>query len=365
MPPPREPKDFKRGLLAHFILVLPWIVPPLLLAACGFCSGFGHGVLAALTGMALSVSLVLTDTMAQRLPLCLVLFGLGATAPSQDGKVVALFGAGLASLMAWLSKGGKGPWNVRPGLRDWLVQWAPHYYDQCELHGELNKIHKDKTFFAFHPHGMLAAGWTMNGTYNPKFHKTGKINWLCDYNLRYKNPAFRWLCDTTKFDESEVEAADKKTFKSVMEKGENCAILPGGFQDAVAYQYNKDVVVMKRRKGFIKYCLQYGYRVHPVYTFGESSTYHAFTGLRKLRMVISERNIPMVVFFGWPFLPFLPRPEAKLLTYIGPPIDMPHIDVPTKEEIEKWHSMYIEALVSLFDAKKSEAGYPDSTLEIA
>lgn len=272
--------------------------------------------------------------------------------------------AAFASFMAWLCKGGKRDFALRPGIRDYIAKWARHYYEKCELRGDLDKINTTKTCFAFHPHGVLCAGWTMNGTYNPEFHKTGKINWLCDYNLRFKNPGFRWLCDATKFEKSVVDAADKKTFIKVMEKGENLAILPGGFQDAVAHRYNKDVAVMKKRKGFIKYCLQYGYRIHPVYTFGESETYYAFPWLRRLRMKISEHNIPMAVFFGWTLVPFLPRPSARLLTYVGPPIDVPHIKDPSKADIEKWHGVYLDALTTLFDSKKAEAGYPDATLEV-
>merc|ERR1719401_2864053 len=121
----------------------------------------------------------------------------------------------------------------------------------------------------------------------------------------------------------------------LMESGENIALLPGGFQDAVAFQYGKDCTVAKKRKGFIKYCLQYGYRVHPVYTFGESSTFHAFSGLRKLRMRVSEQNIPMIAFFGWSVLPFLPKPDTKLITYIGPAMELPHIREPDNHDVDK------------------------------
>jgi len=267
--------------------------------------------------------------------------------------------------MAWCCKGGKGPWHVRPGIRDFIAKWASHYYEQCELRGELSQIRKEKTCFAFHPHGALCTGFTVNGTYNPEFHRTGKINWLCDFSLRYKNPGFRWLCDATKFEVSQVDAADKKTFVRIMESGENIALTPGGFQDAVAFRYGEESTVLKSRKGFIKYCLQYGYRVHPVYTFGESTTYYAFTGLRKLRMKISEYGIPMIAFFGWPLVPFLPWPDAKILTYVGPPLDLPHLKEPSTQDVAEWHAKYVQALTDLFDAKKGSAGFPDATLEIA
>jgi len=72
----------------------------------------------------------------------------------------------------------------------------------------------------------------------------------------------------------------------------------------------------------------------------------------------------MVAFFGWSFLPFLPRPESRLLTYVGPALALPKIAEPTAAEIDHWHGEYMKALTALFDEKKSEAGYPSASLEI-
>jgi len=363
--PRSEPRNFTNGLLAHMILVPSWVAAPFLLSTSCVAAGSPLGAIGVLTGLGIGGALCASSSMAQRAPMMIVLFGMGATADTPSRKAVALFGAGFASFLAWLCKGGKGPFAAQPQLRDWLCKWAPHYYDECELRGDLGSIRKDKTCFGFHPHGILCAGWTMNGTYNPEFWKAaGKINWLCDFNLRYKNPGFRWLCDATQSESSCVDGADKKTMLRYMDKGESFALLPGGFQDAVAHYHGKDVTVLKKRKGFIKYCLQYGYRVHPVYTFGECETFWAFKGLRKLRMKISEQNIPMVAFFGWPVLPFLPRPDSKLLTYVGPPIDLPHLKEPSKEDVDKWHQAYVKGLTDLFNSKKAEAGFPNATLDV-
>ncbi|CAJ1391033.1 unnamed protein product [Effrenium voratum] len=80
-----------------------------------------------------------------------------------------------------------------------------------------------------------------------------------------------------------------------------------------------DVCVLSSKKGFIKYCLQFGYRAHPVYTFGECETYHTFRGFKRLRMKVAKNNVPALAFFGWPCLPFLPRPQSKILTYARNP----------------------------------------------
>eukprot|EP00929_Paragymnodinium_shiwhaense_P027594 TRINITY_DN16169_c0_g1_i3.p1 TRINITY_DN16169_c0_g1~~TRINITY_DN16169_c0_g1_i3.p1 ORF type:complete len:336 (+),score=71.35 TRINITY_DN16169_c0_g1_i3:256-1263(+) len=328
-------------------------------------AGSHHGWLGTIAGLAVGGGLCASNNMKQRGVLCFTLFAMAVTADSPYRKVVATVAASVASLMAWLCKGGRKDFARNPALKEFITKHCADYYEQAELRGDLKSIQQGKSCFAFHPHGCLSAGWSINATFSEHFAKAaGRVIFLCDYNLRYKNPGFRWLCDATKSEEMEIDSADKKNIVRVMDRGDSFAIIPGGFQDAVVHAYGKDATVLKKRKGFIKYCLQFGYRVHPVYTFGESETFHTFTGLKKLRTKVSEQNIPMVAFFGWPLFPLLPRPQSKLLTYVGPPLQVPHIAAPTVEDVDQWHTAYMEALTKLFNDKKAEAGYPDAVLEI-
>jgi len=245
------------------------------------------------------------------------------------------------------------------------MEWAKDYYSQAELRGALADVRPGRSFFAFHPHGCLSAGWTINGTFNPEFlRRAGRVAWLVDPNLRRKNPSFKLLASAYRGEGRAIESADAEGIKRLMSHGESVALIPGGFQDAVAFEYRKERTVVRKRKGFIKYCLQFGYRLHPVYTFGESETYYTFTGLRGLRQWLSQYNIPMVAFLGWPLCPFLPWPQTRILTYVGPGIDMPLLPSPTEAEVDHWHSVYLAALRQLFDQYKAEAGYPHSKLEI-
>ncbi|CAM9488198.1 unnamed protein product, partial [Heterosigma akashiwo] len=57
-----------------------------------------------------------------------------------------------------------------------------------------------------------------------------------------------------------------------MEKGESFGIIPGGFEEATISKLGAQRVYLKKRKGFVKYALKYGYALVPVYTFGESDT---------------------------------------------------------------------------------------------
>eukprot|EP00927_Polykrikos_kofoidii_P040281 TRINITY_DN34468_c0_g1_i1.p1 TRINITY_DN34468_c0_g1~~TRINITY_DN34468_c0_g1_i1.p1 ORF type:complete len:413 (-),score=60.19 TRINITY_DN34468_c0_g1_i1:59-1216(-) len=362
---PSRERNFSMGLLVHLLLVVPWVAAPPALFGSLIAVGLPHGLMGVSATLGLGAAIIAASSNAQKVPLCLAVCGIGAAAPAPRHYRATMM-ALVVSFLTWMCKGGKKDSQPWPALREFVTKWAQDFYTRADLRGEVSSMQKDKSCFAFHPHGCLSAGFTINGCYNPAFHqKSGKITWLADYNLRYKNPFFKIVCEWLMAPGvSSVDSADKKTFQRYMAKGENVALIPGGFQDAVAFQFGKEVAVIKRRKGFIKYCLQYGYRVHPVYTFGESETYHTFTGLQSLRMRISEHNIPMVAFWGMLLLPFLPKPESKIITYVGPPLELPHVPNPASEDVDKWHGEYVKALTNLFNEKRAEAGYPDAELHI-
>lgn len=55
-----------------------------------------------------------------------------------------------------------------------------------------------------------------------------------------------------------------------MKKGNNVALLPGGFEEATISSKKENKVFIKSRKGFIKYAMRYGYKVYPTFIFGEN-----------------------------------------------------------------------------------------------
>lgn len=135
------------------------------------------------------------------------------------------------------------------------------------------------------------------------------------------------------------------------------------------------------------------------YTFGESDSYHTVTwGMKQRLNILKKTKIPF--FGGWgvwwcPLLPLtgLPletvRPLYKLPTsrssrmrgstrihthmwvsvslvpqVIGNPIALPKIPDPTPEDVEKWHAVYVDKLVDLFERNKANFGYPNRQLEL-
>lgn len=348
--------------LAHWILAGSWVIPPPLVAAFCALSGKGHGAKGILFGGAMLPALLLVPAnYTCRGAVCTILSTLALTAPNG----LAVFSAAAATVMTWLvTCKNFASW---PGFYHFIVQTLQghKYYAEVGLKGAVDQITPGKNFFACHPHGCLSAGWSWNMCWNSEFHKrVGPICFLIDQNLRYVNPFFRMVCDWYAGETRRIDSADRKSIKQAMNKGESLALIPGGFEDATVMQRGKERTAVKKRKGFVKYCLEGGYRIIPVYTFGECDTYYTFKPLMKFRLWLNKFGIPAVIFFGNPCCPIFPRTDVPVITYVGEPVELPQIANPSPEDVEKWHGAYLTALQSLFDKYKDEAGKPDAKLEI-
>ncbi|CAE7219110.1 dgat2 [Symbiodinium pilosum] len=255
------------------------------------------------------------------------------------------------------------PWS---GFLLWMENLGfKKYLARCELRGRLDDVKPEKTFFAFHPHGAVCFGFTVNGIFNSKFvSKSAKISFLIDDFLRNGNPIFRMLCDRYSTDKWQMSSANKSTVQKLMSEGANVALVLGGFEEATVCETGKDSVVLNSRKGIIKYCLQHGYRIHPVYSFGEDETYWFVTGLVDFRLWLNQFKIPAVAFFGNWMAPCLPRWQARMLTVIGDAIECPHIPAPSQEDVDLWHARYVKGLTATFQQWKAAAGRPDAKLEV-
>lgn len=251
-----------------------------------------------------------------------------------------------------------------PGFLPFMEKGFKNFTARCELKG-LENAQKDRTVFAFHPHGAISFGFTVNGLFDSQFlNKSKKISFLIDDFLRNGNPIFRLLCDVYEFENRQIASAEKSTVHRLMEEGSNVALVLGGFEEATVCETGKDRVVVNSRKGIVKYCLQHGYRLQPVYSFGEDETYHFAPGLLDFRLWLNRFKIPAVAFFGNPVLPWLPRSQARILTVVGEAIQCPHIPSPTPEEVDYWLQSYAKALQATFNQWKAEAGRPQAELEI-
>ncbi len=154
-----------------------------------------------------------------------------------------------------------------------------------------------------------------------------------------------------------IEGVDSNNFIRRMHQGKNIIFIPGGFECATITDHTKDKVYIKNRKGFIKYALMFGYKVHPIYNFGENRLYYTFKKwkiIENIGIFLNKFKLPGIVFIG-KFIIF-PRDDIDICTVVGKGIQFPKIEKPTKEDIDKWHSIYICKLEEIFNRYKYEFG---------
>lgn len=191
------------------------------------------------------------------------------------------------ALMVFFALGPPLSEETRQALVDWINRVGPNAFEEISYHAEerldLVKIEsgEDPVLVAYHPHGMFCWGFFLHGGLHP-FYGGGRVvlqGLVAD--ALYRSPPFYWIwCTTLRV----VGSASKANLTAKMKRRESFGLLPGGFEEATISSPGYDRVYLKRRQGFIKYALQYGYRVVPVYTFGESETYYNPPGLYGLRM---------------------------------------------------------------------------------
>lgn len=56
-----------------------------------------------------------------------------------------------------------------------------------------------------------------------------------------------------------------------MSNGQNIGFVPGGFEEATVFSHKEYRLFNNNRKGFIKYAIEYGYNLYPVFVFNESN----------------------------------------------------------------------------------------------
>lgn len=158
--------------------------------------------------------------------------------------------------------------------------------------------------------------------------------------------------------------ATKQYMCARMAKGANLALLPGGFEEATLYKRDAFRIYIRKRTGFLVYALRYGYKIYPALNFGEEKTYFTLglDSLTPLCLRLNQYKFPTVCFIGK--FGLMPSPDQHLVTVIGAPLQLPQIDKPTKEDIEKYHQLYCKALLALFDKHKAKYGAADKQLEL-
>lgn len=245
-------------------------------------------------------------------------------------------------------------------VKAWFAHGFRVYWRRATIRWEANPARslcsETPSLLAVYPHGAFCMGYSRLFT-QPELRQ---VHW-CYADFLYRSSIFRAFTEYT----GRPASARKQYFLSLMKRRQTIAILPGGFEEAAISCVSVDRVYLGQRKGWVKYALQHGYSITPVFTFGEHQTYATLDVLAPLRLWLGRTFgmagtlLSMLLVFpvGLWWCPILPR-DVGLHTVIAAPVAPPSIASATGEasddEVDAFHARFVEALVALYDRHKEE-----------
>ncbi|XP_069069573.1 diacylglycerol O-acyltransferase 2-like [Pleurodeles waltl] len=263
----------------------------------------------------------------------------------------------------------------------WMSKWGlwRHFrgYFPVKLLKTTDLDPNQNYIFGCHPHGIMSIGAFCNfGTEATRFSKAfpGIKTFLTTLNGNFRIPLFRdylmaaGICS--------VNNSSIDYLLSRIGTGNAVVIVVGGAAEALNCTSKEHILTLKNRKGFIKKALTHGTALVPVYSFGENEIYQQCLfqdgGWKRAVQNLFKKWIGFApcVFIGRGIfsstskgiLPF----RRPITTVVGKPILVPKTEDPSDQEIEKYHQLYINSLIELFEQYKMDYGLSEiDTLTIA
>ncbi|XP_055986138.1 acyl-CoA wax alcohol acyltransferase 1 [Sorex fumeus] len=148
--------------------------------------------------------------------------------------------------------------------------------------------------------------------------------------------------------------------------GNLVGIVVGGVGEALQSVPNATTLILQKHKGFVRTALQHGAHLVPTFTFGETEVYdqvlfHKDSWMYKFQSYFRQFfGFYCCVFYGKGFrqnsfgiLPY----SLPIITVVGEPLPLPKIENPSQEMVDKYHTLYMDALHKLFEEHKAHYGF--------
>jgi hypothetical protein len=144
--------------------------------------------------------------------------------------------------------------------------------------------------------------------------------------------------------------ANRKTCADALAKGRSLHIVVGGEEELMYTTQGQDIVVLKKRKGFVRLALSYGVDLVPVFGVGNTDAYKTYTFGLKYRLWLQKKfGIALPIYHGRYFTPLQYPVSMKIL--IGKPIQTPKPQImgakPDDRLVDEYHAKYVEALTEM------------------
>ncbi|XP_045070427.1 2-acylglycerol O-acyltransferase 2-A [Coregonus clupeaformis] len=227
--------------------------------------------------------------------------------------------------------------------------------------------------FGFHPHGVLVAGGFGNFCTEASGFSSlfpGLTPYLLMLPFWFRVPFFRDYIMCGGLVSSEKASL---SFLVSAPRGGNVAVVAvGGAPESLDARPGALTLQVLHRKGFIKLALKHGAQLVPVFSFGENELFDQMTNpagsplrwlqdhLQRLMGVALPMFTGRGVFqYSFGLLPY----RQPIHTVVGRPIPVVQTPSPTKDDIDRLHSLYLEGLTAVFEDNKDNYGIaPDKHL---
>ncbi|XP_018568263.1 2-acylglycerol O-acyltransferase 1-like isoform X2 [Anoplophora glabripennis] len=250
--------------------------------------------------------------------------------------------------------------RISPWARSW--KWWKYLKDyfplQCvKSDGAILDPNKNYLFGCF-PHGVMPSGIfsllnTNYGGFDEYFphHERYLVTLSEQFMLPFSRELMLSLGGV---------ASSVKSIEYILGKpggGNVLGITVGGAKESLNSKPGIYRIVLRRRKGFVKLALRNGARLVPVFSFGQNDLFDQLDGPRLRRFQEALRKwivIAPIIPIGRGFFQYsfglIPRRHPVVT--VGKPIEMPKIEKPTQEDIDKYHTIFMEKLIELFEENK-------------
>jgi hypothetical protein len=147
--------------------------------------------------------------------------------------------------------------------------------------------------------------------------------------------------------------ASRSVCSQALQEGQSLFICVGGEEESMYTERGKDIVVLQKRKGFVRLALSHGASLVPVFGVGNTDTYTTYKFMLKQRLWLQKKaGIALPLFHGRWFST-LPYP-VPITLLVGEPIPTPMPKVagekPDEALVDEYHAKYVQALKEMHAA---------------
>lgn len=161
-----------------------------------------------------------------------------------------------------------------------------------------------------------------------------------------------------------LACVSKRSCLNLLKRGQSICILLGGAQESLLARPGYMDLVLNKRQGFIKLAMRIpGTSVIPIIAFGENNLYDQVQNdpnswLFNIQTYLKNTlgfTLPLMHargIFNYDFgiIPY----RRPINIVVGKPIEIPHIEAPTSEQIADYHRIYVQSLKDLFEEHKDQ-----------